>query len=88
MARTTQRKTKYWSGEVTRHSNALDLDPEVFTWSDPARIAGSLKYSAETSSRRKSAPLSLGDVDADLLHQPRRPQPAGEPASHAGAGKG
>jgi len=47
---------KYWSGEVTKHSNALDLDPGVFTWSDPKRIARSLKKSAETSSRRKSSP--------------------------------
>jgi len=49
--------TKYWSGEVTRHSNALDLEPGVFTWSDPKRIAASLKKSAESSSRRKGSPL-------------------------------
>jgi hypothetical protein len=47
---------KYWSGEVTQHSNALDLEPGVFTWSDPKRIARSLKRSAEASSRRKSSP--------------------------------
>lgn len=47
---------KYWSGEVTRNSNALDLDRGVFTWSDPKRIARSLKKSAEASSRRKSSP--------------------------------
>lgn len=46
-----------WSGEVTRRSNALDLDPDVFTWDDPARIARSLKRSAERSQRRKSAPF-------------------------------
>ena len=44
---------KYWSGEVTKHSNALDLDKDVFTWGDPKRIAGSLRNSAEHSSRRK-----------------------------------
>jgi putative cell wall-binding protein len=41
---------------VTRNSNALDLDEGVFTWSDPRRIAESLKNSAEKSNRRKSDP--------------------------------
>jgi hypothetical protein len=45
-----------WSGAVTAHSNALDLDPRVFTWKDPRRIAASLKRSAERSRRRKSTP--------------------------------
>jgi hypothetical protein len=38
-----------------RRSNALDLEPSVFTLDDPQRIAGSLKRSAERSRRRKSA---------------------------------
>jgi len=50
-------RKKYWSGKVTRESNALDLEPGVFTWGDPARIAASLKRSAEGSSRRKGTPL-------------------------------
>lgn len=45
-----------WSGEVTAHSNALDLDRSVFTWTDPHEIALSLKRSAEHSHRRKSEP--------------------------------
>ncbi len=44
-----------WSQSVTEHSNALDLDRGVFTWSDPARIARSLKRSAERSTRRKGS---------------------------------
>ncbi len=48
---------RYWSGEVTRTSNALDLDPAVFTWKDPRRIAASLKRSAERSTRRKGTPF-------------------------------
>ncbi len=48
---------KYWSGEVTRKSFALDLEEGVFTWTDPARIAASLKESAESSSRRKGTPF-------------------------------
>ena len=46
----------YWSGRVTRESNALDLDHGVFTWSDPKRIAASLKRSAQDSKRRKADP--------------------------------
>jgi hypothetical protein len=42
---------------VTKTSNALDLDPGVFHWSDPKRIARSLKRSAETSQRRKATPF-------------------------------
>lgn len=48
---------KYWSGEVTKHSDALDLEKDVFTFSDPKRIAKSLKRSAESSIRRKAAPF-------------------------------
>lgn len=48
-----QQSKKYWSARVTKHSDALDLDREVFTWSDPKRIARSLKKSAEMSQRRK-----------------------------------
>jgi len=52
-----QRKgTHYWSGRVTRESDALDLDKGVFSLKDPKRIAASLKRSAERSRRRKSTP--------------------------------
>jgi hypothetical protein len=42
---------------VTRESNALDLEEGVFTWSDPAEIAASLKRSADASTRRKAPPF-------------------------------
>ena len=54
MARTTANKR--WSNEVTKHSNALDLDPGVFTHGDPHEVALSLKRSAESSKRRKGSP--------------------------------
>ena len=41
---------------MTRESDALDLEGGVFTWSDPKRIAASLKRSAEESHRRKADP--------------------------------
>jgi hypothetical protein len=44
-----------WSAEVTEHSDALDLDREIFKKS-PTAIARSLKRSAERSHRRKSSP--------------------------------
>jgi len=50
-------KKKYWSGRVTKESNALDLEGGVFTLSSPRKIALSLKRSAETSPRRKSDPF-------------------------------
>jgi hypothetical protein len=49
-----KRKPRRWSADVTKRSNALDLDQGVFTWKDPKRIAASLKRSADTSKRRKS----------------------------------
>lgn len=48
------KRVKKWSDRVTRFSNALDLEEGVFTWKDPRKIAGSLKKSAERSTRRKS----------------------------------
>lgn len=48
---------KYWSGRVTKKSNALDLEGGVFTLASPRAIALSLKRSAEESSRRKSKPF-------------------------------
>jgi hypothetical protein len=60
--KTTRRVTvsrnaaRYWSGRVTRESDALDLEGGVFTWKDPRRIAASLKRSAEESHRRKADP--------------------------------
>ena len=47
---------EYWSGDVTKHSNALDLDKGVFAWRDPATIARSFRDSAERSTRRKGPP--------------------------------
>lgn len=45
--------TRYWSGEVTRNSHALDLDSKIFSNPSARRIASSLRRSAETSKRRK-----------------------------------
>jgi hypothetical protein len=45
-----------WSGAVTKHSDALDLEEGVFKKGTPRQIALSLKRSAESSTRRKSSP--------------------------------
>ena len=42
-SKSSKTATNYWSGEVTSHSDALDLDAGVFTWDDPVKIARSLK---------------------------------------------
>ena len=48
--------TSRWSQRVTRESNALDLEPGVFTMTNPRAIAESLKRSADRSDRRKAEP--------------------------------
>lgn len=48
---------KKWSRQVTKRSNALDLEEGVFTFDNPKKVAASLKRSAEVSLRRKAAPF-------------------------------
>jgi hypothetical protein len=50
-------RVNYWSGDVTEHSHAMDLQPGVFQRSDPRSIARSLKRSAESSHNLKSTPF-------------------------------
>ena len=57
MKQTKRSGTKNWTAKVTRESDALDLEAGVFTWTDPREIALSLKRSADSSRRRKSAPF-------------------------------
>ncbi len=52
-----RKPTRKWSAQVTRESDVLDLEPEVFASDDPKHIARSLKRSAEHSTRRKSSPF-------------------------------
>jgi hypothetical protein len=51
-----KRKSRRWSAKVTRHSDALDLERDVFKSKKPRKIALSLKHSAERSKRRKGTP--------------------------------
>lgn len=46
--------SRNWSGYVTKHSVALDLEGGVFTWDDPEKIAASLARSAQESQRKKA----------------------------------
>jgi Protein of unknown function (DUF3175) len=48
--------SRKWTAAVTRNSDALDLERNVFTKKTPGEIARSLKRSAERSTRRKSSP--------------------------------
>src|SRR5436190_12259697 len=64
MQKATAKKTatkkaapKKWSKSVTEHSNALDLEKDVFKLKDPKKIAASLKRSAEKSKRKKAGPF-------------------------------
>lgn len=51
-----KKQSKQWSKKVTEGSAALDLEPGVFTLSDPKRLARSLRRSAQASARRKGTP--------------------------------
>jgi hypothetical protein len=53
-----KKKDERWSQQVTETSNALDLEPCLFSWDDPRRIALSLKWSADNSERRKTTPFA------------------------------
>ena len=48
---------KKWSKPVTEHSDAMDLEPDVFKSKDPKKTAASVKRSAEKSSRKKAGPF-------------------------------
>jgi hypothetical protein len=55
--RRPRKDARYWSAEVTRKSNALDLEPDVFKGNSPRAVAQSLKRSADSSQRRKAEPF-------------------------------
>jgi Protein of unknown function (DUF3175) len=46
---------KKWSAQVTKTSDALDLDKGVFTSGSPEKIAKSLEHSAAQSKRKKGS---------------------------------
>ena len=52
-----RRGAEPWSQRVAETSDALDLEPGVFTLEDPREIALSLMRSAERSRRRKAGPF-------------------------------
>src|ERR1019366_3808345 len=55
--RSRKRNGRKWSADVTKNSNALDLQRDVFKSDSPVEIAQSLEKSAERSHRRKSTPF-------------------------------
>jgi hypothetical protein len=57
MATAPSKTPKKWSADVTEHSDALDLENNIFESKDPKKIAESLKNSAEKSERKKSGPF-------------------------------
>jgi hypothetical protein len=50
-------KPRKWSAKVAQSSDALDIEHGAFALKDPARIAASLKRSADRSHRRKAGPF-------------------------------
>jgi hypothetical protein len=53
----TKAKPRKWSAKVAQTSDALDIEYGAFALKDPARIAASLKRSADHSHRRKAGPF-------------------------------
>ncbi|WP_119420040.1 DUF3175 domain-containing protein [Desertibaculum subflavum] len=51
-----RQNSRRWSGRVTRESDALDLEKDIFKARSAEKIAQSLMRSAERSRRRKSDP--------------------------------
>jgi hypothetical protein len=54
--KSSARSTRYWSADVMKHSNALDLEQGLFHMNSPQKIAASLKRSSERSTRRRGTP--------------------------------
>lgn len=48
---------KKWSKKVTEHSDAIDLEKDVFKQKNPKKIAESVKRSAQKSKRKKAGPF-------------------------------
>lgn len=48
---------KKWSKAVTAHSDAMDLEADIFKSTDAKKIAASVKRSAEKSNRKKAGPF-------------------------------
>ncbi len=57
MTKRAEPRSGGWVAEVARESHALQLEDGVFTWTDPRRIARSLKRSADASGERKATPF-------------------------------
>ena len=55
--RSSRAPTTRWSQRVTETSNALDLEPGVFSFDSPRQVAASLMRSATDSRRRKTTPF-------------------------------
>jgi len=79
-------KPSDWSNEVTENSHALVLEDGVFTWTDPKRIARSLKKSADESSARKGSPFrSAMSMLVFYINRAGRKLPPGQLAVLEGA---
>jgi hypothetical protein len=55
-------KKKSWTQKVRETSFALDLEPGVFTFDDPRRVAQSLKDSAERSNETRMTQVKRSGI--------------------------
>jgi hypothetical protein len=59
-----KQKGQKWSAEVTKHSDALDLEADIFESDNPVPA----KVCRAQPTAQVSA-VSFGNVDANILHQ-------------------
>ena len=65
-----KRNVNRWSQHVTETSNALDLDVGLFSRDDAHVQVVKALGGSKPATQKRSVPVS--DVDAHVLHQPRR----------------
>jgi hypothetical protein len=66
---TKTKTTKKWSADVTEHSDAMDLEKDIFKSGDPDKIAASVKHSAENEQAPEIFTLSKRHVNAHILRE-------------------
>ena len=62
-------RKRRWSAEVTKHSDALDLEDDVFRSKDPRKDRAFVEKLRRTERPAQKHALSIRDVDVEFLHQ-------------------
>jgi len=66
---TNHRRKSRWSAEVTKHSDALDLQHDVFKSKRPAQDRAFIETLRRREQTAERHTVSIRDVDVEFLHQ-------------------